>query len=169
MSTKLDIPLGTRFGRLIVHSQDSVGWMCLCDCGGNKVVRGTALRAGYVRSCGCLQPETASLLGKSRTTHGCSGRNMTLNPEYYVWKAMKGRCSNPTARHYPDYGGRGIRVCEEWDKSFQAFFDDMGPRPNKHYSLDRKNNDGNYEPSNCRWATPKEQANNRRQRRDART
>lgn len=94
---------------------------------------------------------------KAREKHG-----MHTSPEYWAWRDMKRRCLNPNARDFANYGARGIQVCERWRESFCAFFDDMGLRPSPQHSLDRINNDGNYEPGNCRWATVKEQLQNRR-------
>lgn len=90
---------------------------------------------------------------------------MCNTPEYSTWERIKNRCNNPNSADYPDYGGRGIKVCDRWRKSFLAFYSDMGNKPIPNYSLDRINNNGNYEPSNCRWATIQEQANNKRSNR----
>lgn len=150
---------GQRFGRLLVIRRAPnrgrwTAWTCRCDCGVEKVVASTGLVQGSTRSCGCLVHEN-----KAALTHGMSGRS-----EYYIWALMLQRCYNPKNDHYEDYGGRGIRVCERWKKSFEAFFADMGPRPGR-MTMDRwPNKDGNYEPGNCRWATWKEQAQNRRKR-----
>lgn len=122
-------------------------WHCRCECGTVSSVNGAYLRSGQSRSCGCLGIEL-------RTTHGMYG-----TPLYRVWAAMLRRCENPKVERYPRYGGRGISVCERWH-NFQFFYDDImreiGPRP-KGKTLDRINNDGNYEPGNVRWATPQEQ------------
>jgi hypothetical protein len=106
------------------------------------------------KSCGCLQRERTSA---AKATHG-----RTNTVEHIIWRNIRARCNNPRNRQYSDYGGRGIRVCDEWSKSFEAFLADMGERPAPHLSLDRIDNDGNYEPSNCRWATREEQQRNTR-------
>jgi len=118
------------------------------------------LNDGWTKSCGCLQSETRALNGKRNLRHG-----RIKTSEYYAWADMKSRCLYPKDWRYPEWGGRGITICQNWIDSFEAFFNDMGLRPGPGYSLDRINNDGNYEPSNCRWATAKEQASNRRPQR----
>lgn len=144
---------GNRYGKLIVkclHSERTddgrVRWVCACDCGGEKITRGDHLKDGLVTSCGCVLEY-----------HG-----MSHSLEYKVWDAMRQRCSNPKNSHYDNYGGRGITVCDEWMQSFEAFYRDMGPRPSPRHTIDREDNDGNYEPGNCRWITQKEQTNNTR-------
>ena len=129
---------------------------CRCVCGREFVADAWKVRSGHTKSCGCLKP---SLIGSSRKKHGQSRPQTT---EYRAWSLMKNRCLNPNDRRYSDYGGRGISVCQEWIDSFEAFFSHVGRRPGKGFSIDRINNDGNYEPGNVRWATPKQQRNNQR-------
>ena len=155
---------GQRFGRLVAISfacrnrNGRAAWNCLCDCGSECVVAGTSLtRRQPTRSCGCLQREET---GARFRTHGLKN-----TAEHNVWSLMIRRCYNENRPDYGLYGGRGVTVCERWRTSFQAFYDDMGPRPSNRHSIDRIDNDGNYEPCNCRWATQCEQARNKRSNR----
>ncbi len=126
----------------------------LCDCGATAVVTGRDLRRGSTTSCGCRARAVTSARTK---THGMSG-----TPEYHVWQSMRARCSNPRAVGYEHYGQRGIRVCQAWQDSFEAFFAHVGQRPSAEHSLDRIDNNGDYEPGNVRWTTVHVQAANRR-------
>lgn len=155
--------VGEKYHRLTVVSRNydprennsrEAYWNCLCDCGNTTVVRTASLSLGNTKSCGCLQREQTS---KASTTHG-----MSNTVEYHIWAGIISRCRNPSNNAYPRYGGRGITVCDRWLNSFENFYADMGPRPTPEHSIDRVNNDGNYEPGNCRWATDIEQANNKR-------
>jgi hypothetical protein len=148
---------GCRFGRLLVIERaatigKSTAYICLCDCGKTKTVRGQSLRLGDTTSCGCARREQ---MVEKQTSHG-----MYRTPTYNSWRAMLARCLNKTHRQYKDYGGRGISICPEWHK-FELFLADMGVRPSDK-TIDRINGDGNYTAGNCRWATRQEQNQNRR-------
>jgi len=154
---------GKRFGRLMVKGRhpknSSTGsplWDCICDCGDVTVVWGKHLRRSATKSCGCLQRELAI---KANTTHGeASGGELTR--ELVSWRGLKNRCLNMNAEKWENYGGRGIKICDRWKDDFKNFLEDMGRRPEGCSSIDRIDNDGDYEPGNCRWATHKQQAGN---------
>jgi hypothetical protein len=131
-----------------------VVFVCRCDCGKTLEVSENSLKSGRRKSCGCFSR------GAARRTHGSSRPHSKTYSEYQVWKAMKRRCHYKKDKHYQDYGGRGITICERWLK-FENFIKDMGTCP-EGKSLDRINNSGIYEPSNCRWATTSEQQSNKR-------
>jgi len=148
---------GRRFGKLTVLKHERVvgknhQWMCICDCGNEKVIAVSSLRSGATKSCGCLAKETSK---RVHTKHGYSGSRT-----YETWKGMHGRCSNPRNRAYQNYGGRGIDVCARWG-SFENFVKDMGECPENH-SIDRIDNSKGYTPDNCRWASTTVQNRNRR-------
>lgn len=156
---------GQRFGRLVAIKLSSEGndgamWHCLCDCGAETVTRGQFLRTGRAQSCGCLQRYTASVLSFK---HG-HAKQPARSSIYSTWSGIIDRCTNPNNRAFKNYGGRGIGICDRWRFSFEAFLQDMGEKPSQAHSIDRIDNDGNYEPGNCRWATRDQQNTNKRPR-----
>lgn len=150
-----------RYGRLVVLRRFESGpasggkrvrWICACDCGAETVVTGHALQRGETKSCGCYQREST---GDRHRKHGAS-----RSPTHNSWRAMKARCLDPANEKYPAYGGSGVRVCSRW-MEYENFAADMGDRPPKT-TLDRIDPSGDYQPSNCRWASAKTQSENRR-------
>lgn len=161
--SKLKDITGHKFNRLTVVSRaensknGKAMWLCKCDCGNTLIVWGSNLRNGHTKSCGCLQKEKTT---NRNLVHGKACTNI-----HSTWKSMTQRCCNPNATSFKYYGARGISVCEEWKRDFQAFYDYVSQLPHfgeEGYSIDRINNNGNYEPGNVKWSTRKEQSSNRR-------
>ena len=157
-----DVRVGGKIGRLLLlkeirmphGNRTDAGYLCKCDCGNEKQILRSNLLSGAVVSCGCFQKD---IVRKTNKKHGKAGDKV-----YNTWAEMKSRCFDKGHISYDRYGGRGITVCDRWKNSFEAFYADMGDPPGKDYSIDRIDNNGNYELGNCRWATTTQQARNKR-------
>lgn len=169
MPAKLDLS-GQKFGRLLCidsfseirpNGNKRVRWNCICECGAGLAVFTGDLRGGHTKSCGCLLEDSRV---ENATTHGMKGTK-----EYAAWQSCKSRCFNPNYVSYEDYGGRGIKVCEDWEDSFQNFYKDMGDKPTPKHTLERLDVNGDYCKENCVWATYTEQSLNRRTRKDSKS
>jgi len=165
--TKATDLAGQRFGKLTAVSraenttQGRAQWRCRCDCGGEKIAQAAYLNKGTTRSCGCLGDEQRKAAAQSQ----CHDAAKRQHPrEYSSWQNMIARCHEPSSKSFAAYGGRGISVCPRWRESFACFLADMGERP-PGMSIDRRTASADYSTENCRWATAKEQANNRRNNR----
>lgn len=154
---------GNKYNRLTVISEQPIirekktYWLCKCDCGNETTTRADQLKSGHTTSCGCQKKESVSAaLIKRNTKDG-----LRFHPMYNMWAKMKDRCCNEKNKSFKDYGGRGIVVCERWRDSFKSFIADMGERPTIKHEIDRIDNDGNYQPGNCRWVLRLENARNK--------
>lgn len=158
MSRFIDLT-GKEFGSLkVIHRAENIkshtAWLCECECGNIKAIRGESLKSGRTVSCGCYNKN-------KNLTHGHAKTN-NVSPEYRSWVQMISRCSNPNYPQYYYYGGRGIEVCDRWKKSFINFLKDMGEKPSNDYSLERLDVNKGYSPDNCIWANKTQQSRNRR-------
>lgn len=157
--------IGLKYGQLTITGTTGFGKrgqgrvICLCSCGREHVCVWGNVKYGKTGRCKACR---SAALKIQSYRHG-----LTKTPEYNCWKKMRDRCNNTKSKQYYDYGGRGIRVCDRWNESVLAFYQDMGPRPSPSHSIDRKDVNGNYEPSNCRWATTFEQGQNKRSTKQA--
>ena len=159
--------VGNKYGKLtaikfIGRKNKGSYWLFKCDCGNKKIIFSANVTGGLIRSCGCYRKSKyfRDFISKRLTTHGETLNGITI--EYRKWVGMKTRCYNPKIVQYKDYGGRGIKMSDEWKNSYEQFLKDMGRQPFKGYSIDRINNNGNYCKENCRWVTIKEQERNKR-------